>query len=211
MMIDLSDSEVEMNGSVEHETATASSSPGTRQIIQSAVDQAMSSPASKQKEIQQGFLKLLQSNYTRDITIVVDVGTGVGPDRFRYIPARAKMDTGCDEDMVSLDLLLRAGIKQEDLKPIDEETGIEFVSVQGLTAKPEHEIELTWYQDKSMKIRVSRFYVMREAPFDLLLKSTRLSQEIRSPSLILAGRRKNKGISCRLILYQILEVKPILK
>jgi hypothetical protein len=45
------------------------------------------------------------------------------------------------------------------------------------------------YEDTSIQV-----YVVKEAPFDLLIGSKRFAQDIRMPALILASRRKTKGM-----------------
>ena len=135
---------------------------------------------------------LIKQNFTRDATIVVDRGAG-GPERLCYIPVRAKMDTGCDDNMVHLQVLKDAGIDENLLIPIEADAKTELIGVEGFVCTPDFEIELTWYQDRQMKARKSKFFVVKDAPFDVLIGSHRFAQDLRRPNLILARRAKTKG------------------
>ncbi|RDL37958.1 uncharacterized protein BP5553_05391 [Venustampulla echinocandica] len=148
-------------------------------------------PPGKRKDAMQAFAKLIEANFTRDATIIIDKQSGEGPSRFRYIPVRAKMDTGCDDNLISHELLTDNGVVETMLVPNDENK--EFMSVQGFRFSPEYQIELTWYQDREMKARQSVFHVVKDAPFDILLGSKRMAMELQSPALILANRHKKKA------------------
>lgn len=68
--------------------------------------------------------------------------------------------------------------------------------MKGFSFTPDFEIELTWYQEQQMKSKRSKFYIVKDAPFDILLGSWRFAHEFkhpRSPALILASRRKGRS------------------
>src|SRR4051812_25639711 len=57
--------------------------------------------------------KLIRTNFTRDVVLVIDISTSVGAPRMKYLPGRAKVDTGCEESLVAYDFLRRADITPE--------------------------------------------------------------------------------------------------
>jgi hypothetical protein len=87
-------------------------------------------PRRKEKVVMQELAKLIKSNFTRDATIIIDTSTGSGPPRFKYLPVRAKMDTGCDENFVSFDLLVEAGINEELFEVIEKRKGLNSVELR---------------------------------------------------------------------------------
>ena len=141
---------------------------------------------------------LIKQNFTRNATIVVDNGVGTFPERLQYVHVRAKMDTGCNDNLITMELVEKAGIDSSLLNVIPEDQAVDLQGLDSAKCTPLYEIDLTWYQDGDMKMRDSRFYVVKEGPFDMLIGSRRFAQDLGSdgnPSLILAKRRKKKGLS----------------
>lgn len=138
--------------------------------------------------------QLANDNFTVDATVLVEKETGEGPLRHNPVPLRAKLDTGCDSYLISYERIIEAGINLNLLRPIEKGRQIKLESIGEVVVVPEMEVKLTWYQNRSMKSRDTTFLVVKDAPFDLLLSSEHLIEEIRSPALILARRRKN---ACR--------------
>lgn len=139
---------------------------------------------------------LIRQNFTRNATIVVDKGTGTFPDRVHYVHVRAKMDTGCNDNLVTIDLIKKAAIDLSKLRAIPGDEEISLTGLDNAKCTPLYETDLTWYQDGDMKMRESRFYVVNQGPFDMLIGSRRFAQDLGSddhPSLIIGRRRKEKG------------------
>jgi hypothetical protein len=159
-----------------------------------------SDPRRGRKAAMQEFSNLIKSNFTRDIRLVVQTSVEQTPWQFKYVPARAKLDTGCEENLVSLELLKANDVHESLLKPIP---GGEETPLDGLdsTYIPEFEIQLAWYQGHELIKRRSKFYVVNDPPFEILIGMKRFVHDITSdfrmpnPALIIASRSKTKGIS----------------
>jgi hypothetical protein len=156
-----------------------------------------SDPRRGRKAAMQEFSNLIKSNFTRDIRLVVQTSVEQTPWQFKYVPARAKLDTGCEENLVSLELLKANDVHESLLKPIP---GGEETPLDGLdsTYIPEFEIQLAWYQGHELIKRRSKFYVVNDPPFEILIGMKRFVHDITSdfrmpnPALIIASRSKTK-------------------
>ncbi|OCK91642.1 uncharacterized protein K441DRAFT_679371 [Cenococcum geophilum 1.58] len=84
----------------------------------------------------------------------------------QHIPLRAKMDTGCDHNLVSMDILRREGIKEDQIE-IGEE--IELTGLEGTKYTLKKKITFTWYLKRNMKSRVGDFYIVEDDTFDVIL------------------------------------------
>ena len=142
--------------------------------------------------------ELIKQNFTRNATIVMDSGVGTYPERVRYVHVRAKMDTGCDDNLVTMELVEKAGIDRSMLLEIPENETVELRGLEGAKCTPMYETDLRWYQDGDMKMRQHRFYVVEEGPFDMLIGSRRFAQDPGShdnPALIVSRLKTKKGVS----------------
>jgi hypothetical protein len=104
------------------------------------------------------------SNFTMDVTLVLRLNESQG---LLYIPLRAKMDTGCDHNLVSMDILRREGIKEDQIEILDEE--IELTGLEGTKYTLKKKITFTWYLKRNMKSRVGDFYIVEDESFDVIL------------------------------------------
>lgn len=142
--------------------------------------------------------ELIKQNFTRNATIVLDSSMGTFSEHVRYIHVRAKMDTGCNENLITMATIEKAGIDGSRLLEIPEDEKIEFHGVESAKCSPLYQIDLIWYQDGDPQMRRdARFYVVKEGPFDILLGSQRFAQDLDSqgnPILVVATREKRKGI-----------------
>lgn len=109
------------------------------------------------------------------------------------------MDTGCDEDLVTYDFFVDTAIKQEQLVLIQKKHSIDFGGLEGFGFTPDFEVHHAWYYSQGMKIRRSKFYVVKDALFGLLIGSEHYSQDYGSSMLILASRREIKGTPIALV------------
>ena len=155
-------------------------------------------PWQRQKFIGGAIKTLIQQNFTRNVTIVVDEGVGTFPKGLKYVHMRAKMDTGCNDNLVTMNTVQKACIDRSLLLDIPESEKVDLHGLENAECTPLYQIKLKWYQDGDMEMRDSRFYVIQDGPFDMLLGSGRIAQDLDdhgNPSLILAKRKKAKGLS----------------
>lgn len=139
---------------------------------------------------------LIKQNFTRNATLVVDSGVGTFPERVRYVHVRAKMDTGCSDNLITMELVEKAGIPTSMLFEIPEDELVDLQGLEGAKCTPLYEVHLTWYQDGDMKMRESSFYVIKDGPFDMLIGSRRFAQDLHdNPALIVGRLKKKKGLS----------------
>ncbi|KFY33053.1 hypothetical protein V495_08478 [Pseudogymnoascus sp. VKM F-4514 (FW-929)] len=142
----------------------------------------------------QKITQLIKTNFTRNVALAVEIG----PHNFKYVPTRAKLDTGSDENLVSLRLLKEAGINEDLWMPIQEEQGVKLSGVVG-AVEPEFIVELAWYEGQEMKMQRSKFYIVENPDFDIVIGTKRITQELTKnyrqniPAYVLASRRRTKG------------------
>lgn len=152
--------------------------------------------------------RLIRTDFTREIILVLDTGSGGPTERFKYIPAKAKMDTGCTGNLIRRAVLERAFRSESELiqllLPVAEDVVFDGVNEQKFL--PKHRIEITWHQDRGMDSRKDMFYVVDEAPFDLNLGSARLARDLRRTqrsTLILAGRPRTRSKQAHTRLFDL--------
>lgn len=104
------------------------------------------------------------SNFTMDVTLVLRLKDSRG---LQYIPLRAKMDTGCDHNLISMDILRRENIENDQIEVLEEE--IELTGLEGTTYTLKKKITFTWYLKRNMKSRVGDFYIVEDESFDMIL------------------------------------------
>ncbi|KAL8878647.1 MAG: hypothetical protein Q9198_003588 [Flavoplaca austrocitrina] len=139
---------------------------------------------------------LIKQNFTRNATIVVDSGDGSCPESIRYVHVRAKMDTGCDDNLITMTVVEKAGIHKSNLLEIPATEMVELHGLEGAKCTPLYETILTWYQDGDMKMREHKFYVVEKGPFDMLIGSRRFAEYLAAhdnPALIVGRLRKKKA------------------
>lgn len=143
--------------------------------------------------------ELIKTNFTRDIRLIIPISAEQTPWQFKYVPARAKLDTGCEENLVSLEFLKSNEVQQSLLKIIPEDHEIALDGLDS-TCVPEFEIRLSWYQGNELKMRKSKFLVVRDPPFDILIGTKRFVHDFTTdfrmpnPVLVIARRSKTRGI-----------------
>ena len=157
-------------------------------------DQSVLSQTLKLKsKVGREWTELIKQNFTRNATIVVDSGIG---DQPRRITVRAKMDTGCSDNLITLDLFEKFGMDKSMLVDIPEEDQFELVMLEGARCTILYKIHLIWYYDGDMKMRHSEFFVVKTGPFDMLIGSYRFAQDFAEqgrPGLIIGKKSKKKG------------------
>lgn len=132
--------------------------------------------ASKAKQNQKRAMKPMmhaKSNFTMSVTLVHQ-HRGLG-----YVPVRGKMDTGCDVNLISTEIIQRGKIKDDQVEGLDEE--IELNGLEGTKYTLKKKIQLTWYLNRGMKSRVADFYIVEDGSFDVILGALfwRIRKQIR--------------------------------
>lgn len=83
----------------------------------------------------------------------------------RYVPARGKLDTAADCNVVALDLVIRAGLGSH-LEDIIEP--MSFAGLDGVKFRPTKKLSLDWRLPNDHRVRTTRFFVARTSPYELL-------------------------------------------
>lgn len=108
--------------------------------------------------------------------------------------ARAKMDTGCENNWISEELLIRAGL-MESMETV--ESTATFLGFGGAAFEPLGKMEITWFGVNTTKSCKNHFLVHREGPFDMVLGSTWIAEEsvltLSQPALALRMTGFTKG------------------
>lgn len=105
------------------------------------------------------------------------------------------MDTGCNGNLVTMDIIEKAGINRPRLLKIPEHEQVDLQGLEGARCRPLYEIHLKWHQDGDTKRRP--FYVVQEGPFDILIGSRQFAQDLDpyvNPALIVGRLKKNTGL-----------------
>jgi hypothetical protein len=159
-------------------------------------DQSVLSQTLKTKlkgKVGREWTELIKQNFTRNATIVVDSGIG---DQPRRVTVRAKMDTGCNDNLITFEVFEKFGMDKSMLVNIPEEDQFDLVMLEGVRCTILYKIHLIWYYDGDMKMRHSDFFVVKTGPFDMLIGSYRFAQEFAEqgrPGLVIGKKSKKKG------------------
>lgn len=115
-----------------------------------------------QPERQATTLKYAETNFTVDITITI-----LEPERVKYVPLRAKIDTACSRNIISIDAISRTGIQDDAIETMDQE--IVLTGLGEAEHKLKKKIRFMWYLDRGMKSREEDFYIVQDNEFDVIL------------------------------------------
>lgn len=115
-------------------------------------------------------------------------------DESDHIVARGKLDSGCDDNWVALELLQR-GEMAGQLETVAD--GEMYFAFGGEPFSPKGQIDITWYALNAGKSRCTSFLVHEKPPFDLVLGRTFILEEsifmFDKSALILAHSDFTKG------------------
>ena len=115
-------------------------------------------------------------------------------DRVEHTVARAKMDTGCDENWISIRILDRAGL-MEKLEPVESKET--YTGFGGESFEPIEKIDITWYGFNTANSRTNTFLVHQKDPFDMVLGSIWITEDsiltLNKPALALRMSKFTKG------------------
>lgn len=111
-----------------------------------------------------------------------------------HLVARAKMDTGCEDNWISEEILTRACLLQL-VVPV--ETDHTFLGFGGAAFEPLGRVEITWFGVNKAKSWKNLFFVHRDGPFDMVLGSTWITEDslmmLSQPALALRMTDFTKG------------------
>ncbi|KAL8641797.1 MAG: hypothetical protein Q9226_008586 [Calogaya cf. arnoldii] len=110
-----------------------------------------------------------RDRFTFSATIVGDRDGEV-----EHVVARAKMDTGCVDNWVSEELLIRAGLVGS-LQPVA--SSDTFLGFGGAAFEPLGTMEITWFGVNTAKSWKNVFLVHRDGPFDMVLGETWITED----------------------------------
>ena len=79
---------------------------------------------------------------------------------------QAKLDTGCEDNWIALEILERASMKKQ-MNELD--VRVSYIAFGGQIFEPLGMVDVTWYPTNSGRSRQTRFLVHREGPFDMVL------------------------------------------
>ena len=120
------------------------------------------------------------------------IGTRV--ENIEHVLARAKLDTGCDENWICTELLHRAGIG-EHVAPVDVKS--QYTAFGGAEIEPVGTIDVSWHAQNAAKSRTTNFLVLTEVPFDMILGREFIAEEsifmFEKPTLALRMGKFSKG------------------
>ena len=116
-------------------------------------------------------------------------------DDAKHTVVCAKLDSGCDEDWISAEVLKRAGLEEQVELLQDQRT---YVAFGGGKLTPKRKVLLTWYANNASKSRNTCFLVHEEeGPFDMVLGRVFWRKEsifmLNEPALALRQGKLNKG------------------
>ncbi|KAK5053170.1 hypothetical protein LTR84_002144 [Exophiala bonariae] len=110
----------------------------------------------------------------RDVATEADVGDPFSfsatilrahEDDTDHIVARGKLDSGCDENWVAMEVVQRGNL-QDDMEEIED--GETYFAFGGQEFSPTGRIDITWYAVNAGKSRKTTFLVHENPPFDLV-------------------------------------------
>jgi hypothetical protein len=115
-------------------------------------------------------------------------------DDGEHTAARGKLDSGCDEDWISFEVIKRAGLEAE-MAPVENPTT--YTAFGGEEFQPIGIIDVTWYAQNAGLSRKTTFLVHDAVPFDMVLGKVFIKEEsifvFNKPALALRQARFTKG------------------
>ena len=108
--------------------------------------------------------------------------------------ARGKLDSGCDDNWISTDIIERAGMGEE-VQHI--ERSATYTAFGGHQFQPLGSIDVSWFAQNASISRKSKFLVHDGVPFDMVLGTTFITKEssfvFDKPALALRQDKLTKG------------------
>lgn len=88
--------------------------------------------------------------------------------------ARGKLDTGCDQNWISMEVLERAGLRKS-IDPI--ESTQSYIAFGGGEFEPIGKVDIDWYATNASKSNRTSFLVHHDVPFDMVLGRIWIAEE----------------------------------
>ncbi|KAH6630607.1 hypothetical protein B0J18DRAFT_407835 [Chaetomium sp. MPI-SDFR-AT-0129] len=154
----------------------------------------------KMARIGRKMVELSETGFTQSIALIIDTAPipgsepGTSVSRQKEILVIGKLDTASDANLVSYEMLIDAGLREELLVPIPPNK-IELHGLEGAKCTPQWEVTLQWYRPRDMKRRKEKFYVVKNALFEVLFSSDSSFKQISDRSVHLSldcFKRKSK-------------------
>ena len=115
----------------------------------------------------------MRMEHLRDWTLLDAVIVFVRDDGPKWEPVCGKYDTGSDENFIRREILNRADAESL-LEPFEGEV---FAGLDRQEVAPTHRVWLTWHDSRGGKSRRTRFYLVEDAPFDIILGNPHIQEE----------------------------------
>ncbi|KAK4144942.1 uncharacterized protein C8A04DRAFT_27189 [Dichotomopilus funicola] len=145
----------------------------------------------KMARIGRKMVELSETGFTQSIALIIDTAPvpgsepGTSVSRQKEIMAIGKLDTASDANLVSYEMLIDSGLREELLVPIPPYK-IELHGLEGAKCTPQWEVTLQWYRPRDMKRRKEKFYVVKNALFEVLFSSDSSFKQISDRSVHLS-------------------------
>ena len=96
------------------------------------------------------------------------IWAGVKDGEVKYIGAKCLLDSGCQDNWISVAVLKRGEILA-DMKPVPWEGDTKFIGFNGDVSRPLGIVTVTWFMKSAATARETEFLVAEKGPFDVLL------------------------------------------
>lgn len=115
--------------------------------------------------------------------------------RFKMVPVREKVDTGSDENFVSMELTQKHHIDPDIIKdlPIGQQKERTLVTLGNFTFTPKQEVTSFWHKTNDKKQRQTSFIIVESDLFDVLIGQKKYEDEAKRAVLVGIGRNKSEG------------------
>jgi hypothetical protein len=169
--------------------------PTDEQLVQVIKDLALQPLRSLEADdfFVNGTVQLSDPAFEKGMVLVEDE-TRNGGERFRYKPARIKIDTGSAADFINREYLKRVRYNLADLLEISEGNREGIEGLNKIIYRPTHKAGVQWYLQGETQVQVASFLVVDSGPFDILLSSRNFVPLISSALPLVRAPRKTRGM-----------------
>lgn len=139
------------------------------------------------------FTALMQFDFTRDVIVLIEVEGATDADKYEHVPLRNKVDPGSTENFINRKILLKHHMDPAKITDIPEEDQAKraMEQIEGKVI-PKQEVTLFWHLLNDARQRQSKFIIVEDVGFDVLIGAKQFSSE--APSAMWAwGRSQSPG------------------
>ena len=135
----------------------------------------------------------LEMHFDRDPSLVVGIIFITHEEKGRFVPVRAKYDTGSDANFIPSALVERARLSAI-LVPLEDDSVNVFVGLNNQEYHPTHMVTLDWCASTMHKTQATKFHVIDDVPYDILLGNPFVIENnvFTPPRVALPLRHKNR-------------------